>query len=85
MKRFFRRLDAFLEALYGVRHRRELEMARRRQHDAFMLLVFSESLGIDNPVSWHLLELRPLLIDDYHHWHRRMGLAHSPLDCARCC
>lgn len=85
MKRFFHQLNAFLEALYHTRHRRELARIERNHDDVFMLLVHAETLGIDNPAASLMLELKPLLADDFHAWHRRMGIRHSPLDCARCC
>jgi len=85
MKGLMRRLDAFLEALYHARHRRELARIRRDRHDLLMLLVHADALGIDHPAAGLLLELKPLLADDFHDWHRRMGLSHSPLDCPRCC
>lgn len=85
MKRLFQRLEALLEALYHARHRRELARIRRDRDDVFMLLVYSDTLGIDNPAASLLMELRPLLADDFHDWHQRMGIRHSPLDCTRCC
>ena len=85
LRRTWRRLEAFLQAYYEAPFRRELARRRRAREDVLRLLVFSEALGVDNPLAWHLLELRPLLADEFHDWHRRMGLDHSPLDCPRCC
>ncbi len=59
--------------------------ARRDEEDLFMLMVFSETLGIPNPATWYTLELQPLLLDRFHDWHKRMGMPHSPLDHFRCC
>ncbi|MGB1202850.1 MAG: cory-CC-star protein, partial [Alloalcanivorax venustensis] len=59
--------------------------ARRGEEDLFMLMVFSETLGIPNPATWYTLELQPLLLDRFHDWHKRMGMPHSPLDHFRCC
>lgn len=61
--------------------RRELEEA----DDLFLLLCFSESFGLPNPASWHTLELYPLMLEEFHEWHRRMGQERSPLDHLRCC
>jgi hypothetical protein len=55
------------------------------EEDLFMLLCFSESLGLPNSVSYYTLELYPYLIDDFHRWHRKMGIEHSPLDEIKCC
>jgi hypothetical protein len=85
MKRIWQRLNRLLEALYGTRHRRALISDRRRHDDAMMLMVYADALGIDNPMAHHMLEMKVLLADDFHDWHRRAGLDHSVLDCARCC
>ncbi|MDL4864410.1 cory-CC-star protein, partial [Halomonas elongata] len=51
----------------------------------FMLLVFSELMGMPNPVGYYTLELQPLLMERFHDWHQRMGMERSPLDDFRCC
>ena len=50
-----------------------------------MLFVFSEMMGVPNPVTYYTLELQPMLLEKFHDWHRRMGIEHSPLDSFRCC
>lgn len=85
MKRWLERIEAFLDALYHSRHRRELARSRRDREDLLMLMVYADTLGIDHPAGSFLLELKPLLAEDFHAWHQRMGLSHSPLDCPRCC
>jgi hypothetical protein len=47
--------------------------------------VFAETLGVPNPASWYTMELMPVLYEQFHDWHRRMGMEHSPLDHLRCC
>ena len=79
------RIAELLDEFYVGRHRGALARARREEDDLFMLLVFSEAMGIPNPASYHTLELMPLLYDRFHEWHLRMGMAHSPLEGFRCC
>lgn len=78
-------LGAYLDALYAAPYRRALVRARRDEEDLFMLLVFCELLGIPNPVQYYTLELMPLLVEDFHAWHLRMGMDRSPLEHLRCC
>lgn len=78
-------IAAGLEAFYVAPYRRAFVRAAREEEDLFMLLVFAESLGVPNPVSFHTLELMPLLYERFHDWHRRMGMSHSPLEHIRCC
>lgn len=74
----------FRAALYG----RQLEEMRKdalELNDLFMLLCYLELMGIPNPATLYLLDLYPLLLDEFHMWHRRMGVEHSPLDSLPCC
>ncbi|MDZ5473042.1 cory-CC-star protein [Bacillus sp. 31A1R] len=66
-------------------HRAELAREIRDEEDLFMLLCFSEMLGIPNPAFYYTLELYPLIIERFHEWHIRMGMEKSPLDGVRCC
>lgn len=74
-----------LDEFYRAPYRRSLARARRDEEDLFMLLVFSETLGLPNPAQWYCLELMPVLYERFHDWHRRMGMEHSPLDHISCC
>jgi hypothetical protein len=79
------RVGRFLEEFYFGRYRGAIARARRDEEDLFMLLVFSEMMGVPNPAAYYTLELQPLLLERFHEWHRRMGMERSPLDHFRCC
>ncbi|CAN5774696.1 hypothetical protein BH23GEM11_BH23GEM11_18560 [soil metagenome] len=84
MKHLARVLE-FLQEFYDAPHRGALARAKQEEDDLFMLLVFSEMMGVPNPASYHTLELLPLLYEEFHAWHLRMGMERSPLDHIRCC
>lgn len=67
------------EFYYGP-YQRTLAREVRDQEDLFMLMVFSESLGVPNPVSFYTLELQPVMLEQFHQWHLRMGIERSPLE-----
>lgn len=75
----------FVEEVYSSPYRGAIARARRDEDDLFMLLVFSEMMGVPNPAAYYTLELQPLLLERFHDWHQRMGMEHSPLDHFRCC
>lgn len=77
-------LAAWDEAL-SVGQAAERQRALEEIDDLFLLLCFSESMGLPNPAAWHTLELYPRLLEAFHDWHRRAGMARSPLDHVRCC
>lgn len=82
------RLQAFkegLEEFYHAPYRQALSRAYRDEQDLFMLLIFAESLGIPNAMTFYTLELQPLLMEEFHDWHKRMGMEHSPMDRFGCC
>ena len=54
-------------------------------NDLFMLLCFMELVGLPNPASLYLLEVYPYFLEEFHLWHRRMGMDHSPLGNMPCC
>ncbi len=70
---------------YNAPYRGAVARAKREQDDLFMLLIFSEMMGVPNPATYYTLELQPILMERFHQWHRRMGMEHSPLDEFRCC
>lgn len=80
-----RRVGELVREYYESPHRGALARARREEDDLFLLLVFSEMMGIPNPASYYTLELLPVLYDRFHDWHTRMGMERSPLDNFRCC
>jgi len=78
-------LGKLLREFYSAPYRGAVARAKRQEDDLFMLLVFSEMVGVPNPASYYTLELQPLLYEDFHEWHKRMGMDHSPLEWFSCC
>lgn len=76
---------ALLTEFYQTPYRSVVARAKRDEDDLFMLFVFSEMMGVPNPATYYTLELQPLLLEQFHEWHMRMGMEHSPLDGFRCC
>ena len=70
---------------YSAPYRATFARARQEEDDLFQLLVMSEALGIPNPASYYTLELLPLVYEDFHAWHTRMGMERSPLENIQCC
>jgi hypothetical protein len=66
-------------------HEAEVKRELQDEDDLFLFLCFSEWLGVPNPVTYHTLELYPLILEEFHQWHQRMGMDRSPLEYIRCC
>lgn len=81
-------LQDFLQGLndfYHAPYRQTLARANRDEADLFMMMLFAESLGVPNPVSFYTLELQPIFLESFHEWHTRMGIEKSPFDHFGCC
>ena len=85
VKNFYDKLEASLREYYVAPYRRSFVRAKRDEEDLFMLLVFAESLGVPNPAAFYTMELLPIVYDQFHEWHVRMGMEKSPLDHVSCC
>jgi hypothetical protein len=44
-----------------------------------------EAAALPNPATLYLLEVYPYLLEQFHQWHRRMGIEHSPIGSLPCC
>jgi hypothetical protein len=73
------------EGLFFAPYGRAVQREYLHQRDAFLLLSFSDLLGIPNPVQFYTLELYPELLEEFHEWHLRMGMEHAPEGGWRCC
>jgi hypothetical protein len=83
--RLIRQSIAFYEAALMTPYRHTAYKSYAKEDDLFMLLCFSELLGLPHPVSYYTLEIYPYYVDRFHQWHQRMGMEHSPLDTIKCC
>ena len=87
-RRLSRRWAAFRAGLteyYAGPYRQTLARERRDEDDLFTMVVLGEALGVPDPAAYYSVELMPFLSEDFHAWHRRMGMPRSPLDHASCC
>ena len=83
-----RRWAAFRDGLhefYVGPYRQMLLRERRTEDDLFMIVVLGEALGVPDPAAYYSAELLPAVWDDFHAWHRRIGIPDSPLDHVACC
>ena len=67
-------LREFSTGPYRQMFRRE----QRDEEDLFMIAVLGEALGVPDPAAYYTAELMPTVWEDFHAWHRRIGIARSP-------
>lgn len=74
-----------IESYYTGPYRQMLAREQRDEDDFFTLVVLGEALGVPDPAAYYTIELLPSLYQDFHAWHRRVGLPRSPLEHVSCC
>ena len=80
-----KRLAQFMHGAAFGRYEHDLRQQTAELSDLFLLLCFMEATGLPNPATLYLLEIYPYLLEQFHVWHRRMGMDHSPLGSLPCC
>ena len=85
VRAFLSKAEQIAHEYYHAPYRSALKQSLRDEDDLFLLWVYSELIGIPNPLVYHTLELQPLLLERFHNWHRRLGIERSPLAQIRCC
>ncbi len=85
LRRRLRAAREIYEGIYFAPYRAQIYRAHVEQRDLFLLLNFPDFLGVPNPAAFYALELYPDMIDEFHHWHLRMGMDRAPEGGFRCC
>jgi hypothetical protein len=73
------------QGMYVAPYRSAIQREYLGERDLFLLLCFSDLLGVPNPVHFYTLELYPELIAQFHEWHVRAGMPSAPEGGFRCC
>ena len=76
---------AGLRDVYSGPYRRTFARAQPDEDDLVLVIVMAEALGVPNPASYYTVELLPIVYEQFHDWHQRVGLDRSPLDHFSCC
>jgi hypothetical protein len=76
----WRRFNELYDQLFFTRYRAAAGRRHRDEEELFLLLCFSDMMGIPNPVNYYTLELLPLMLERFHRWHLRQGMEKSPVE-----
>jgi hypothetical protein len=82
---FRQRLGEILRGAAYAQYERDLRQHTAELSDLFLLLCFMEATALPNPATLYLLEIYPYLLEQFHAWHKRMGIDRSPLANLPCC
>ncbi len=72
-KRFFNDLKLFFKGALVDTSTEVIEAAANMMQDNFMIVIFSDFLGIPNPLSYYTIELIPYFGNELPGWEKRMS------------
>ncbi len=78
-------LQEVIREFYRLKFGQTFGREARKLEEVFLFFVISDYFGIPNPYKLLFLEIYPELLEEFHRWHRRMGMERSPLEWLRCC
>ncbi len=79
------KLSRIFEEIYRLKFGQTFGREARNIEELFIFFLFSDYFGIPNPLKLYIIELYPELLEEFHRWHKRMGIEQSPLDWFKCC
>lgn len=78
MKEIFR---GFLE----LHFKKPVEVSYSYVRDLLLLSLFLDYFGLDNPLGVYALDFYPEMLQEFHLWHRSLGLERGGLSFLPCC
>lgn len=80
LRQWWQAFNSCYDQLFLARYSRLAARQRRDEEDLFILLCFSDILGVPNPMNYYTLEILPSMLERFHEWHLRQGLERSPIE-----
>ena len=84
MKIEIKNLIRTIEEYYESSYRGVLNREKKQIDDFFMIILFSEMMGIPNPYEFYTLEIMIDFMPNFHKWHKSVGLNESPFENLPC-
>ncbi|MFN3814205.1 MAG: hypothetical protein ACK4SM_06250 [Aquificaceae bacterium] len=74
-----------LDSFFELHFKKPVEMSYTHVQDILLVSLFLEYFGLDNPLGIYALDLYPELLQEFHIWHRSLGIEKSPISLLPCC
>lgn len=65
--------------------KKQVEFSYSYLRDILLLSLFVDYFGLDNPLGIYSLDLYPYLLEEFHLWHRSLGIERGGLSFLPCC
>ncbi|MEJ5339188.1 MAG: hypothetical protein ACK42C_08575 [Aquificaceae bacterium] len=74
-----------LKGFIDLQFKKPLEVSYSYTRDLLLLSLFLDYFGLDNPLGIYVLDLYPYMFQEFHLWHKSLGLEMVSLDFLPCC
>ncbi|MCS6998647.1 MAG: hypothetical protein N2648_00965 [Aquificaceae bacterium] len=74
-----------LKGFFELHFKRQVEVSYYYIRDLTLLSIFLDYFGLDNPLGIYALDLYPYMLEEFHLWHRSLGMERGGLDFLPCC
>jgi len=78
-------LSEILGEIYRLKFGAEPRRKAQELEELFLFLLVADYMGVSTFLKFYLLEAYPQILEEFHKWHKRLGIERSPLDWLRCC
>ena len=74
-----------LRGFFELHFKKTVELSQHPIRDMLLLLAFIDYFGLDNPLGVYFLDLYPFLLEEFHLWHKSLGIERSGVSFLPCC
>ncbi len=78
-------MKEFLRAFFELHFKKPVEVSYAHLRDLLLFSVFLDYFGLDNPLGVYVLDLYPYLLEEFHLWHKSLGVERGGIDFLPCC
>ncbi|MEZ0361262.1 MAG: cory-CC-star protein [Hydrogenobacter sp.] len=75
----------YFKSFIDIQFKKPVEVSRSYLRDILLFFLFVEYFGLDNPLGVYTIDLYPHLMEEFHIWHRSLGIEKTPFDFLPCC
>ncbi|MCS6957914.1 MAG: hypothetical protein RMK75_05590 [Aquificaceae bacterium] len=77
-------MKELIRAFVDLHFKKPIEVSSPAR-DLLLLSLFLDFFGLDNPLGVFNLDLYPYMLEEFHLWHKSLGIEKSSLSFLPCC
>jgi hypothetical protein len=81
----FSEIRSYFSSFVELHFKKPVEVSCSYLRDALLFFLFAEYFGLDNPLGIYALDLYPYLLEEFHLWHKSLGIEKGGFNMLPCC